>query len=103
MFACIIEYTVRDGRMQEHDAALMPLLEKVASAPGFISKEYFTNPDGRLLTISYWTDREALAAWVADPDHRKAMVVGKAEIFSWFCIRVAEVERDYSWTYTPPE
>jgi hypothetical protein len=41
-----------------------------------------------LLTISCWNDRTSLAAWVADPEHRRAMVVGNSEIFSWFRIRV---------------
>jgi len=101
MFACIIEYTVREGQMPLHDATLMPLMDRVASVPGFVAKDYGTNPDGRIISISYWETREALAGWVRDVEHRKAMELGKTDILGWFRIRIAEVERDYSWTLPP--
>lgn len=99
MIACIIEYGVKKGREAQHEAALVPLLAKVENLKGFISKEIFEGPagDGRLLTVSYWENRDALSAWVADADHRRAMELGKQEIFAYFRIQIAEVEREYSW------
>ena len=99
MIACIIDYRVREDREAQHLAELAPLLDKVAALPGFISKSSFESPahDGGWFTVSYWESREALRAWTADPDHRRAMEMGKREIFSEFRIMIAAVERDYSW------
>jgi heme-degrading monooxygenase HmoA len=104
MIACIIDYCVREGREQQHLAALVPLLDKVRKVPGFISKSSFESParDGGWFTVSYWESRAALQAWTADPDHRRAMALGKQEIFSSFRIMIAEVERDYSWRIGEP-
>ncbi len=98
MIACIIDYPVREGREAQH-LELAPLLDKVKAIPGFISKNSFESPsrDGGWFTVSYWESREALHAWTADPDHRRAMAIGKREIFSWFRIIIAGVEREYSW------
>ncbi|MBF6569818.1 MAG: antibiotic biosynthesis monooxygenase [Candidatus Binataceae bacterium] len=99
MIACIIEYQVRSGREQQHIAELVPLLEKVSNLKGFISKSSFESPagDGGWFTVSYWKDDESLQAWTADPDHRRAMEIGKREIFSSFRIMIGAIERDYSW------
>jgi heme-degrading monooxygenase HmoA len=99
MIVCIIDYRVREGREAQHLAELAPLLEKVKSFSGFISKTSFESPagDGGWFTVSYWESREALQAWTADPDHRRAMAIGKRDIFSEFRVMIATVERDYSW------
>jgi heme-degrading monooxygenase HmoA len=104
MVACIIDYRVREGREQQHLAELAPLLDKVSKVPGFISKTSFESPanDGGWFTVSYWENSDALHAWTADPDHRRAMALGKQEIFSSFRILIAEVERDYSWSIGQP-
>jgi heme-degrading monooxygenase HmoA len=104
MIACIIDYRVRQGREQQHLEALAPLLDKVRHLPGFISKTSFESParDGGWFTVSYWENRAALAAWTADPDHRRAMELGKREIFAEFRILIAEVERDYAWRLGQP-
>ncbi|HTW88647.1 MAG TPA: antibiotic biosynthesis monooxygenase [Candidatus Binataceae bacterium] len=104
MIACIIDYYVREGREEQHLSALAPLLDKVKKVPGFISKSSFESParDGGWFTVSYWESPAALQAWTADPDHRRAMALGKQEIFSSFRILIADVERDYSWRVGEP-
>jgi len=99
MIACIIEFGVKRGQEIRHLELLNPLLEAVQGIDGFISKETFdsrSDPE-KTITISYWRDRKAMAAWMKDRDHIKAMVGGKKEVFSHYTIQIAEVERDYSW------
>lgn len=100
MIACIIEFSIRPGMETRHREALEPLLKEVESVPGFISKETFDSRQrpGRLLTISYWESREAMRAWMANPNHRKSILVGKQEVFSHYTIRIAPVERAYEWS-----
>lgn len=99
MIACIIDFGVRSGMEARHKELLDPLLTGVEEIDGFISKETFDsrNREDGIITISYWRDRAAMAAWMKDRDHIRAMTAGKAEVFTHYTIRIAEVEREYSW------
>lgn len=99
MIVCIIEFGVRKGMEAKLREALEPLLIEVKDIPGFISKETFESrvAPGRMFTVSYWENREAMKAWMANANHRKAMAAGKREIFSDYTIRIAEIERSYDW------
>jgi heme-degrading monooxygenase HmoA len=99
MIACIIEFTIRPGMEMRHREVLEPLLKEIEGLPGFISKETFESraTPGRLLTISYWEDREAIKVWMANANHRKSMVAGKRDIFANYMIRIAPVEREYEF------
>lgn len=75
-------------------AELRPLLDDI---DGFISIERFqslTNP-ARLLSLSFWRDEAAIAAWRQLETHRQAQSAGRTEIFRTYRLRVAEVLRDY--------
>src|SRR5688500_13447591 len=103
MIVCIIEFGLRQGMETRHRELLEPLLAEVQGIPGFISKETFESraQPGSLLTVSYWTDREAMKAWMANADHRKTMLAGKREVFTHYGIRIAEIERTYEWAAPP--
>ena len=49
---------------------------------------------GKLLSLSFWRDEAAVAAWRARPHHRAAQVAGRAAVFADYRLRVAEVRRD---------
>ncbi|WP_445003110.1 antibiotic biosynthesis monooxygenase family protein [Halomonas mongoliensis] len=75
-------------------ASLRPLLEE---AEGFISIERFeslTQP-GKLLSLSFWRDEEAVAEWRRLERHRAAQAKGREVIFEDYRLRVAGVLRDY--------
>jgi len=64
---------------------------------GFLSIERFeslTRP-GRILSLSFFSDEAAVAAWRALPEHRAAQRAGRDELFANYRLRVAEVVRDY--------
>jgi len=67
---------------------------------GFISVERFqslTEP-GKLLSLSFWRDEEAVRAWRNLPSHRSTQEAGRAGIFRDYRLRVAAVIRDYGLT-----
>ena len=73
---------------------LKPLL---AEQDGFISVERFeslTEP-GKLLSVSFWRDEEALAKWRHEAEHRIAQAAGRGKHFANYRLRVAGVIRDY--------
>lgn len=75
-------------------ANLRRLLDEV---DGFISIERFQSlaRPGRILSLSFWRDEQAVAAWRALKPHREAQAAGRAGLFSDYRIRVAQVIRDY--------
>jgi heme-degrading monooxygenase HmoA len=100
MIAVIFEVEPADGRRQAYldlAAALKPRLEAI---DGFISIERFeslTRP-GKILSLSFWRDEAAVAAWRGLGEHREAQTAGRGGIFAGYRLRVASVLRDYGMT-----
>ena len=97
MIAVIFEVEPRDGRRQAYldiAASLKPRLEAV---DGFVSIERFESLSrpGRILSLSFWRDEAAVAAWRGLEAHRAAQAVGRGEVFADYRLRVASVVRDY--------
>ena len=59
--------------------------------PGFLGVESVRGDDGIGLTVSYWTDREAITQWHGHAEHRVAQAMGRQEFYDWYRIRIAEV------------
>ena len=100
MIAVIFEVWPADGHKTaylDHAARLRPELEKI---DGFVSVERFeslTEP-GKILSLSFWRDEEAVARWRNQPSHRATQSAGRGGIFKDYRLRVAGVLRDYGMT-----
>lgn len=97
MIAVIFEVWPAEGKTDAYlDIAggLRPLLEDV---DGFISIERFESlvEPGKYLSLSFWRDEEAVAAWRRTQEHRNAQAAGRGGIFKDYRLRVASVLRDY--------
>ena len=97
MHAVIFEVWLKDeGRREYLDiaAALRPTLEKM---DGFISIERFQSlsDPGKILSLSFWRDDAAIAAWRRVEAHRLAQAKGRGELFHDYHLRIAGVIRDY--------
>ena len=75
-------------------ATLRPELEKI---DGFISVERFESltDKGKVLSLSFWRDEDAVARWRNMAEHRAAQAKGRGGIFSDYRLRIASVVRDY--------
>lgn len=75
-------------------AALRPQLETI---DGFISVERFESltDKGKVLSLSFWRDEDALARWRNVAEHRVAQAKGRGGIFKDYRLRIAGVVRDY--------
>ena len=97
MIAVIFEVEPRPDRRGAYlDAAerLRPLLARI---DGFLSIERFeslTQP-GKILSLSFWRDEEAVRQWRNLEEHRHAQDAGRRTIFADYRLRVAQVIRDY--------
>jgi heme-degrading monooxygenase HmoA len=98
MIAVIFEGWPKPDRQQQYldiAADLRPLLERI---DGFISIERFESlyQPGKLLSLSFWRDEQAVDAWRQKEEHRAAQALGRGEVFADYRIRVAAVLRDYT-------
>jgi len=97
MIAVIFEARVQEGQKDAYlnaAAALRPLL---ADVEGFISIERFeslANP-GKILSLSYWRDEDAVKQWRNVEAHRGIQEAGRKSIFADYRLRIAHVIRDY--------
>lgn len=71
------------------------MLELGKSQRGFLGIESARGADGVGITVSYWSDLDAIQEWKAHAEHREAQRRGKAEWYSGYFARIARVERDY--------
>ncbi|MEO2051782.1 MAG: antibiotic biosynthesis monooxygenase [Allomuricauda sp.] len=63
--------------------------------PGFIDVE--SARDGLGITVSYWESLEAIALWKAHMDHRQAQKKGVQKWYSWYKVRICQVDREYEF------
>lgn len=97
MIAVIFEVLPHSERREEYLAAaarLKPILEKM---DGFLSIERFESlsQPGKVLSLSFWRDEEAVKAWRNLEAHREVQAAGRAGVFEQYRLRVAAVVRDY--------
>lgn len=98
MIAVIFEVNPAPGagrdRYLDLAAQLKPELERI---DGFISIERFQSlvDPGKLLSLSFWRDEEAVQAWRRLESHRAAQGEGRGGVFAGYRLRVAAVLRDY--------
>ncbi len=50
---------------------------------------------GKLLSLSFWRDEEAVKAWRTHGLHRATQAAGRDGMFAGYRLRVAHVLRDY--------
>ncbi|GHO51256.1 antibiotic biosynthesis monooxygenase family protein [Ktedonospora formicarum] len=97
MIAAILEVYVKEEHRQEYldiAAQLRPLLDDI---DGFISVERFESlyTPGKLISLSFWRDEEAIAAWQQVREHHIAQAKGRATIFEDYRMKIAGVIWDY--------
>ena len=97
MIAVLFEVWPASGRKEDYldiAATLKPDLEKM---DGFISVERFqslTDP-GKLLSLSFWRDEDAVKSWRNQENHRRSQAKGRGSVFADSRLRIASVIRDY--------
>ncbi len=89
------------GRTSADDAgyraAAEAMMRRAASMPGYLGIDSTRGEDGAGITVSWWADRDAAAAWRDDPEHARIRARGRAVWYDWYRVIVAEVERGYGW------
>ena len=97
MIAVLFEAWPAPGEQERYldlAAALRPELDRI---DGFLSIERFQSlaEPGKLLSLSFWRDEAAVAAWRNTAAHRATQAEGRGGVFADYRLRIAEVARDY--------
>jgi heme-degrading monooxygenase HmoA len=97
MIAVIFEVEPAEGRFNAYldvAARLKPLLEQI---DGFISVERFQSISDpkKIVSLSFWRDEDAVAAWRNTAEHRAAQKAGRNGIFAGYRLRIGHIVRDY--------
>jgi heme-degrading monooxygenase HmoA len=100
MIVIIFEVWPADGEQTHYLDLAAALRADLNEIDGFLSVERFqslTEP-GKLLSLSFWRDEAAVAAWRNQAAHRATQAEGRSGVFSNYRLRVAQVLRDYGLT-----
>lgn len=97
MIAVIFEAQPHADRRQAYLDAAEHLRPSLAKVEGFLSIERFESlaHPGKVLSLSFWRDEEAVRQWRNVAEHRGIQEAGRQSIFADYRLRVAQVVRDY--------
>src|SRR5262245_50632158 len=97
MIAVIFEVWPADGHRQTYLDIAASLRQEHEQIDGFVSIERFQSltDDSKLLSLSFWRDEVAVAAWRNVERHRAAQKRGRDGVFRDYRLRIAGVVRDY--------
>lgn len=65
--------------------------------PGFLGMDRASEAGGAGVSVPYWRDEAAIAAWRAHGEHAEAREMGRRRWYASYSVRVALVEREYEW------
>ena len=97
MIAVIFEVVPKSGMIPRYLELAAALRAELDGIDGFISIERFRSltDETKILSLSFFRDEEAVAAWRRLPVHREAQATGRSAVFETYRLRVAAVIRDY--------
>ncbi|MCZ8373897.1 MAG: antibiotic biosynthesis monooxygenase [Beijerinckiaceae bacterium] len=97
MIAVIFEVWPATGERRTYLDLAAALRDELFEIDGFLTIERFQSlaEPGKLLSLSFWRDEEAVRAWRNGHAHRATQARGRGGVFRDYRLRVAEVIRDY--------
>jgi heme-degrading monooxygenase HmoA len=97
MIVVIAENILKDDQEQIFRDLSTRILPSIEAIDGFLSVERFESlsQPGKILSLSFWRDEQALLALRQNEPHREAEEQGRADILKDYHIRIAQVFRDY--------
>jgi heme-degrading monooxygenase HmoA len=85
---------------ENYEATAARMFELAAQQPGCLG--FDSAGDHELsITVSYWNDERAIAAWKRETEHAAAQASGRADWYDHYEVRVARVERAYGFERSP--
>lgn len=95
----VVFTSVRSAGNDADYAEAAATMERLARRqPGFLGLESVRDPGtGFGITVSYWTDEDAIAAWRAHAEHAVIQRLGRERWYRAYRLRTGRVERAATW------
>jgi heme-degrading monooxygenase HmoA len=94
-YYAVIFTSLQTDDLDGYGEASARMMELAATMPGYLGVE--SAREGLGITVSYWTDLDAIAAWKRQAEHLAVQGNGRRRWYSQYATRIARVERDYSF------
>ena len=94
-YYAVIFSSTRTNGDKGYDEMGIKMLKLASEQDGFLGVESAREKLG--ITVSYWRDLASIKKWKENSEHKTAQEKGKANWYKSFKIRIAKVERDYSF------
>lgn len=95
----VIFVSIRTGEDDAgYQAAAAAMAALAAEQPGYCGMASSRASDGMGITVSYWADEAAAAAWRDNPTHMAVREAGRDRWYSAYTLDVARISRHYDWT-----
>ncbi|OQX04581.1 MAG: antibiotic biosynthesis monooxygenase [Desulfobulbaceae bacterium A2] len=97
MLAVVVELHVEEQQRQEYLQLAARLGQQLEQIDGFLSIERFESlsQPGRILSLSYWRDEEAVARWRQQEAHRAAQSQARNGLLRQYRFTVLQALRQY--------
>ena len=82
--------------LAEYNAVATLMFTLAAEQPGYLGVETAHAEVG--ITVSYWNDEESIRTWREHLEHTVVRERGRSEWYSRYALRVARVERAYTFS-----
>ncbi|HVY06461.1 MAG TPA: antibiotic biosynthesis monooxygenase [Burkholderiales bacterium] len=80
-----------------YGAAAKRMVELASQQPGYLGIDSVRDASGVGITVSYWTDEAAIAAWKRNAEHTIMREQGRSTWYREYELRVAKIERAYGF------
>jgi heme-degrading monooxygenase HmoA len=94
-YYAVIFTSLRTDVDEGYGETAVRMLELAAQQPGYLGVE--SAREGLGITISYWTDLDAIKQWKQHAEHLIAQQKGRDAWYETYKTRIVKVERDYKW------
>lgn len=94
-YVAVIFVSRRTPGDQGYTATAERMVELARGQTGFLGMDSVRGADGVGITVAYFVDDAAVAAWKQHPEHQRAQRAGRETWYADYEVRVARVERAY--------
>lgn len=101
-YTAVIFSSTRTEGDRGYDRMSERMFALAAEQPGYLGVES-ARDDGLGITVSYWADEAAAAAWKQVAEHLVAQELGASTWYDDYRVRVATVTRDYGKSRALPQ
>jgi heme-degrading monooxygenase HmoA len=95
-YYAVIFTSLRNAQTTDgYDETADRMFELAQEQPGYLGVDHARSEIG--ITVCYWTDLDAIAAWKAQMEHAEAQRLGRERWYGAYELRIARVERAYGF------